>query len=136
MITKSVRLTLLTAMCATIGAAANAQGCLAAHLSGGMLSCITATGGGGYTSSNKFLRHHPLTAEVDWRSFSSFRHFSGNVENTSRQTIGNFIPNHQNLYNISLDMQLTPRWSVNAFVPVLQGSRDQKYAPVQKVDIA
>ncbi len=73
---------------------------------------------------------------MDWRSFSSFRHFSGTVENTSRQALGTFIPNHQNIYNVSLDMQVTPRWSVNAFVPVLQGTRDQKYAPVQKVEIA
>ncbi len=90
----------------------------------------------GSGSAYEFFRHHPLTVEVDWRSYSSFRHFSGTVENTSRQTLGTFIPNHQNLYNLSLDMQLTQRWSVNAFVPVLQGTRDQKYAPVQKVEIA
>ena len=113
-----------------------AQGCLAAHTNSNIQSCITSPGGETYKDTNRFLRQHPLTVEVDWRSFSSFRHFSGTVENVSRQTIGNFIPNHQNIYNISADMRVSPRWSVSAFVPVLQGSRDQKYAPVQKVNIA
>lgn len=119
------------------GSTAVAQGCLAAHTNSGIQGCITSgVSGVDGLSSNEFLRHHPVTVEVDWRSFSSFRHFSGTVENTSRQTLGTFIPNHQNIYNISLDMQVTPRWSVNAFVPVLQGTRDQKYPPVQKVEIA
>ena len=114
---------------------AGAQGCLAAHTNSSMLGCITSDGHSAGGGSVGYLRYHPLTVEVDWRSFSSFRHFSGTVENTSRQTNGNFIPNHQNLYNVSVSMQLSPRWSVNTFVPVLQGTRDQKYPPVQKVDI-
>ncbi len=130
-------LTFSGALCAFFGASsACAQGCLAAHTNSNMQGCITAEGHDSYTSKSKFLRHHPTTVEVDWRSYSSFRHFSGTVENTSRQTLGTFIPNHQNLYNISLETQLTPRWSVNTFVPVLQGTRDQKYAPVGKFDIA
>ncbi len=136
--TKTLCTTFLGAVCALIGAStASAQGCLAAHTNSGIQGCITSGSSGvDDGSSNAFLRHHPVTVEVDWRSFSSFRHFSGTVENTSRQALGTFIPNHQNIYNVSLDMQVTPRWSVNAFVPVLQGTRDQKYAPVQKVEIA
>lgn len=125
------------AFCALLGAGtAHAQGCLAAHSNSNMQGCITADPHDSYTSKSRFMRHHPTTLEIDWRSYSSFRHFSGTVENTSRQTLGTFIPNHQNLYNISLETQLTPRWSVNTFVPVLQGTRDQKYAPVGKFDIA
>lgn len=134
---KKLHVVTLCAFAALSGASlAGAQGCLAAHTNSNMQGCLTSQGHDTYPGRNRFLAHHPLTLEVDWRSYSSFRHFSGTVENTSRQTLGTFIPNHQNLYNISLDLQLTPRWSVNAFVPVLQGSRDQKYAPVQKVDIA
>jgi hypothetical protein len=130
-------LTFLSASCALFGAGfAHAQGCLAAHTNSNMQGCITATGHDTYDEKNQFLRHHPLTVEVDWRSFSSFRHFSGEVENLQRAQLGTFIPNHQNIYNISADMQINPRWSVNAFVPVLQGTRDQKYAPVGKFDIA
>jgi hypothetical protein len=117
---------------------AQAQGCLAAHTSSTIQSCITSGGSndGGDPGGPSFLRKHPLTVEVDWRSFSSFRHFSGEVENTARAAAGLDIENHQNIYNISTDLQLTPRWSINAFVPVLQGTRDQKYAPVGKFDIA
>ncbi len=112
------------------------QGCLAAHTNSNMQGCITADGNDtAHGGKPGFLSNRPITVEVDWRSFSSFRHFSGTVENTSRQTLGTFIPNHQNLYNISVEMQLSPRWSVNTFLPVLQGTRDQKYPPVQKVDI-
>ncbi len=117
-------------------AALEGQGCLAAHTNSNMQGCITADGRASGGSGVGFLRSRPLTVEVDWRSYSSFRHFSGTVENTSREALGTFIPNHQNLYNISAEVQLTPRWSVNALVPVLQGTRDQKYAPVQKVEIA
>lgn len=135
--TQWICITLLGASCALFGASSvRAQGCLAAHTNSNIQSCITGNGHAMDGSGTGFLHTHPLTVEVDWRSYSSFRHFSGTVENTSRQTLGNFIPNHQNLYNINLDMQLTPRWSVNAFVPVLQGTRDQKYPPVQKVEIA
>ncbi|WP_419804472.1 hypothetical protein [Terriglobus sp.] len=129
--------TIVGAAVALSGASfARAQGCLAAHTSSNIQSCITSGGHNMDGTGSGFLRHHPLTVEVDWRSFSSFRHFSGTVENTSRQTLGTFIANHQNLYNVTMDMQLTPRWSVNAFVPVLQGTRDQKYPPVQNVEVA
>ena len=88
---------------------AHGQGCLAAHTNSNMQGCITSSGHDSYADKNRFLEHHPVTLEIDWRTFSSFRHFSGTVENTSRQTLGNFIPNHQNLYNITLETQLTPR---------------------------
>ena len=112
-----------------------AQGCLAAHTSSTIQGCITS-GGANFDGGLGILHHHPLTVEVDWRSFSSFRHFSGEVENTQRALLNTQIKNHQNIYNISADLQLTPRWSVNAFVPVLQGTRNQKYAPYGIYDIA
>ncbi len=128
----------LAGVLATIPFAAtlHAQGCLAAHTSSTIQSCITSPNGIAESGGPNFLRHHPLTVEVDWRSFSSFRHFVGTVEQTQRAVLGNQIKNHQNIYNIAAEMQLTPRWSVNAFVPVLQGSRNQKYSPVGVYDIA
>jgi len=110
-----------------------AQGCLAAHTSSNIQGCIT---GDGHTPSGTLIRNHPITVEVDWRSFSSFRHFVGTVEQKQREVLNTQIKNHQNIYNISVDMQLSPRWSVNTFVPVLQGTRNQKYAPNGVYDIA
>ena len=111
---------------------AAAQGCLAAHVNSSIQGCLSEqnpTGG-------SLVHGHPITLEVDWRSFSSFRHFSGEKENTQRAILNTQIKNHQNIYNINLDMQLTPRWSVSAFVPVLQGTRNQKYPPYGVFDIA
>ncbi len=132
------RSTLLAACVLSLFAAspiARAQGCLAAHTSSTIQGCITS-GGANFDGGLGILHHHPLTVEVDWRSFSSFRHFSGEVENTQRALLNTQIKNHQNIYNISADLQLTPRWSVNAFVPVLQGTRNQKYPPYGIYDIA
>ncbi len=114
----------------------HAQGCLAAHTSSTIQSCITSPGQGYADGASDFLRHHPVMVEVDWRSFSSFRHFIGTVEQTQRAVLNTQIKNHQNIYNIAADMQLSPRWSVSAFVPVLQGTRNQKYPPYGVYDIA
>ena len=126
----ALRLSALTLGCLT--ATAHAQGCLAAHTNTSMQACL----GDNQTTVGSLLRNHSLTVEVDWRSFSSFRHFSGERENVQREILNTQIKNHQNLYNISADLQLTPRWSVNAFVPVLQGTRNQKYPPYGVFDIA
>ncbi|MCU1322500.1 MAG: hypothetical protein JWM43_2149 [Acidobacteriaceae bacterium] len=111
---------------------ANAQGCLAAHTNSSMQGCLT----GSQPTTGQLFRHHPITVEVDWRSFSSFRHFVGEAEQTQRAVLNTQIKNHQNIYNISVETQLTPRWSANIFVPVLQGTRNQKYAPNGIYDIA
>src|SRR5438105_4602647 len=53
--------------------AAFAQGCVAFHSNSTMLGCLTGDG----PSGSQLFRKHPITVEVDWRSFSSFRHFIG-----------------------------------------------------------
>jgi hypothetical protein len=50
--------------------------------------------------------------------------------------LGTQIENHQNIYNIYAETELSPRWSANISVPILQGSRDQKYSPVGIYNIA
>lgn len=113
-------------------AAAVAQGCVAFHSNSSMLGCLTEDGSAG----GQFFRNHPITVETDWRSFSSFRHFIGEQEQTQRAVLGNQIKNHQNIYNITVEGQLTPRWSLNIDIPVLQGSRNQKYPPYGIYNIA
>ncbi|HEX3570524.1 MAG TPA: hypothetical protein VHU44_06855 [Acidobacteriaceae bacterium] len=108
-----------------------AQGCVAFHANTPMQHCLTGKGPDG-----GLFRNHPVTIEVDWRSFSSFRHFIGEQEQTQRAVLGTQIKNHQNIYNINLETQLSPRWSANISVPVLQGSRNQKYPPYGIYNIA
>src|SRR3978361_1229448 len=83
-----------------IAAPALAQGCLAAHTNTSMQGCLLDT----QTPVGDLLRNHPVTVEVDWRSFSSFRHFSGEKENTQRALLNTQIKNHQNLYNINVSV--------------------------------
>lgn len=114
-----------------VAAPALAQGCLAVHTNQPMLGGLCS---GGVEPPHGFFRH-PLTVEIDWRSFSSHRHFIGTVEQKQREILGTEIENHQNLYNVGVSYELTPRWSVNANVPVIAGTRDQKYPPAAKYDI-
>ncbi len=134
---RSVFATASALLLAAATSSGHAQGCLAAHTGSSMQGCITNQSGFETSdSTSRFLRNHPTTLEVDWRSYSSFRHFSGEVENTQRAVLNTQIKNHQNLYNIALEVQMTPRWSLETFVPVLQGTRNQKYAPNGIYDIA
>lgn len=108
------------------------QGCLAAHTN----QSICALGPRTSLSSSPGNFIHRLTIEVDWRSFSSFRHYIGTVEQTQRAVLGTQIKNHQNIYNISANYDLSPRWSLNFSAPVLQGTRNQLYTPKGVYDIA
>jgi hypothetical protein len=124
-------MSLLCGAAATPGALA--QGCLAAHTSQPVMSALTDDQKAGGSTHHGL---HGLMLEVDWRSFSSFRHFVGEKENVQREIQNTQIKNHQNIYEISASYDLTPRWSVNAYVPVLQSTRNQKYAPTGIYDVA
>ncbi|GAC1628558.1 MAG: hypothetical protein NVS9B13_26290 [Candidatus Acidiferrum sp.] len=50
-------------------------------------------------------------------------------EQTQRALLHNQVENHQNLYDIGINYQLTPRLSVIADLPFLYGSRNQIYPP-------
>jgi len=113
------------------------QGCIAAHTN----QSICTMGPQEETNSGKthggphdFM--HKVSVEVDWRSFSSFRHYVGTVEQTQRAVLGTQIKNHQNIYNIAVNYDLNPRWSFNVSVPVLQGTRNQLYTPKGVYEIA
>jgi hypothetical protein len=108
------------------------QGCLAAHTNQSI--CSLAPQNSFSSQSHDFIHH--LSVEIDWRNFSSFRHYIGTVEQTQRGVLGTQIKNHQNIYNIALNYDLSPRWSMNVSVPVLQGTRNQLYTPKGIYDIA
>jgi hypothetical protein len=111
---------------------ANAQGCIAARSNQGILDELC---GQGTLAAHDDKDHNPLwlrrlTVDVGFREFNSFRHFVGTVEQTQRGLLHNQVENHQLLFDIGLNYQLSRRWSVIADVPVLQGSRNQIYPPV------
>jgi hypothetical protein len=51
------------------------------------------------------------------------------VEQKQRELANNQIQNTYHLWDVSISRQLTPRWSVNASLPVLFVSRNQLYVP-------
>jgi len=100
-----------------ISARSFAQGCVA----------IRSTGG------TSMLAHPEKDDEKAWtfsasaRYFRSFRHFSGSVENKSRQTNGSEVINHQASLDLGITRTLSNRWSLLLDVPVLDNSRSSKY---------
>ena len=70
-----------------------------------------------------------LEVTVGYRYLPSFRHFIGTVEQTERERLNTQIRNNTHLYDISATYQLTPRWSVNASIPVVHNYRNQLYVP-------
>ncbi len=66
---------------------------------------------------------------MGYRFQPSSRHFVGTVEQTQRELANNQIQNTYHLWDFSVSRQLTPRWSVNASLPVLFVTRNQLYVP-------
>jgi hypothetical protein len=60
---------------------------------------------------------------VGYRTYSSFRHYIGTVYQVQRQTQHSAVLNHVDLFELDLNYQLTPRWSVIATVPGMEATR-------------
>lgn len=61
------------------------------------------------------------------RSFKSFRHFSGTIENKQRLINGTEVINHQTSVDLSLTRIVNNRWSFMVDVPVLSNARSSLY---------
>lgn len=77
---------------------------------------------------------HPKlwTVSTSYRYQPSFRHFIGTVEQVQREVNHNQIENIYHLVDVSIERQLTARWSVSASVPMLFAHRNQLYSPTGK----
>lgn len=71
----------------------------------------------------------PWTVSIGYRYQPSFRHFIGTVEQKQREILGTQIRNTYHLLDFSISRRLSPRWSVNASIPLLFAERNQLYAP-------
>ena len=69
------------------------------------------------------------TVGFGYRYQPSFRHFIGTVEQKQRELNRTQIYNLYHLFDLSVERQLTPRWSVSAGLPVLFSHRNQLYNP-------
>ena len=66
---------------------------------------------------------------MGYRYQPSYRHFVGTVEQKQREIAGTQILNIYHLLDVSVERQLTPRWSVGASLPLIFAHRNQLYNP-------
>ena len=72
---------------------------------------------------------------VAYRYQPSSRHFIGTVEQVQREINGNQIQNIYHFWDVAVDRQLTPRFSVNGSLPILFAYRNQLYNPIGKYNV-
>jgi hypothetical protein len=100
----------------------HAQGCVAAHSNQGTMDEL-CDGAANDSTGNGYL--HRLTVDLGYRVFSSNKYFIG----TNEIARPNAVRNHQNIFDVGINYQLTPQWSIIADVPVFNGTRNQVYPP-------
>ena len=86
-------------------------------------------------SRDEHAKPAPWSLTVAYRYQPSSRHFIGTVEQVQREINGNQIQNIYHFWDIAVDRQLTPRFSVSGSLPVLFAYRNQLYAPVAKYNV-
>jgi hypothetical protein len=102
-----------------------AQGCVAAHSNQRSFDELMSSARQDASQSGGHNWMHNLTVDIGYRVFSSNKYFQGSRE-IARPTA---VENHQNLFDIGVQYDVTQRWSVIADVPVFNGTRDQIYPP-------
>src|SRR5882757_4991363 len=121
--------TLTLAMGALLpGAAArlHAQGCVAAHSPQPLIAGLDPGSEQGLSGGLYNLSIHGLSVTVGFRTYSSFRHYVGTVYQLRRETAHNEVQNHADLYDLSFNYQMTPRWSIIGDIPALTATRHQQ----------
>jgi len=103
------------------------QGCVAAHTEQPLVSGLDPTNreqafhGGGWAE-----RLHNLSISVGFRTYNSYAHYVGTDYQARRALLHNQVQNHVNLYDLSFNYQLTPRFSIVGDIPGLTASRHQQ----------
>jgi hypothetical protein len=95
-----------------------AQGCVAVRGAG---NCASNPAGLTNLLDSKWL------ASVSYRWLHSDRHFVGDVENTSRQLIGNQVVNDSHFIDLGVSYSFTPRYSVSVALPFVRHDRSSWY---------
>jgi hypothetical protein len=101
-----------------------AQGCVAAHSNQRTFDELM-TGSGADAASGGHSWIHNLTVDIGYRVFNSNKYYQGSDE-IARP---NAVRNHQNIFDVGVEYDLTNRWSLIADIPVYNGSRNQVYPP-------
>jgi len=100
---------------------AHAQGCVAAHSPQPVISGLDPN-----NQPRAVGILHGLTVTVGFRTYSSYKHYIGTVYQAQRAALHNEVQNHVDLYDLSLNYQVTPRWSIIADIPGMTATRHQQ----------
>lgn len=101
------------------------QGCVAAHSNQRSFDELMTNSGEANSQGGSHQWIHNLTLDIGYRVFNSNKYYQGSKQ-IPRPTA---VENHQNLFDIGVEYDLSHRWSVIADVPVYNGTRDQIYPP-------
>jgi len=85
--------------------------------------CNDGKGRESQARENLKTRHFDIT--LGYRYQSSSRHFVGTVEQVQREILHNQVENDYHLFDLAINYELTPRWSLNASLPVLDAKRNE-----------
>ena len=118
-------LPLALALIASSGQWASAQGCVAARSNQRSFDELIIGSGGEISPRGGHDWIHNLTVDIGYRVFNSNKYFQGSTEIPRP----NAVRNHQNIFDVFAEYQLSHRWSVIADVPVYNGTRNQIYPP-------
>jgi hypothetical protein len=118
-------LPLALAVIAIGGPWAAAQGCVAAHSNQRSFDELITGGGAEASPGGTHNWIHNLTVDIGYRVFNSNKYFQGSTEIPRP----NAVRNHQNIFDVAFEYQLSHRWSIIGDVPVFNGSRNQVYPP-------
>jgi hypothetical protein len=86
--------------------------------------CASSSGREAQARENSKLHHFDVT--IAYRYQSSARHFVGTVEQLQREFLHNQIENDYHLFDVAVNYELNPRWSLTASLPILVAKRDQR----------
>ncbi|HEY0795737.1 MAG TPA: hypothetical protein VGD64_08140 [Acidisarcina sp.] len=100
---------------------AHAQGCVAAHTTQPLVSGLSSNDQAPLSG-----RLHGLTVTVGFRTYSSYKHYVGDVYQVQRAIAHNEVQNHVDLYDLAISYQLTSRWSIISDMPGLTATRHQQ----------
>ena len=100
-----------------------AQGCVAAHSNQRTFDELMTGAGADASSGGGHSWIHNLTVDIGYRVFNSNKYYQGSNE-IARP---NAVRNHQNIFDVGVEYDISNRWSIIADVPVFNGSRNQIY---------
>ncbi|HET7898377.1 MAG TPA: hypothetical protein VFL47_11915, partial [Flavisolibacter sp.] len=102
---------------------ASAQGCVAIRSNGNTCTMM----GYHYDAGHKAPTMPEWTFAINSRYFKSYKHFVGTEEQKERVEKGTEVINHTLATELSLTRQLSNRWALGFFAPIISNARSSKY---------